>query len=46
MNPETIQQFTLLMCAIGNVIDNNPNVAHITYPEIWEWMNDILGMQE
>jgi len=37
------QQLTLLLMAIGNVIDDNPNVTHITLPEIWEWLNDILG---
>ena len=34
----------LLLKAIGNVIDNTKNVEHITYPEIWEWLDDILGM--
>jgi len=43
MRPGTLQNLHLLLCAIGNVIDENPNVEHITYPEIWEWLNDILG---
>ena len=42
----TKQQIVLLLNAIGNVIDDNPNVTHITYSEIWEWLNDILGMME
>ena len=46
MNGATMFQLQLLLSAIGNVIDDNPNVEHITYPEIWEWLNDILGMQE
>jgi len=33
-----------LLNAIGNVIDDDKDVTHITYPEIWEWLNDILGM--
>lgn len=37
------QQLTLLASAIGNAIDNNPNVTHITMSEVWEWINDILG---
>jgi len=37
------QQLTLLASAIGNVIDNNPNVIHITMSEVWEWIHDILG---
>lgn len=36
----------LLLKAIGNVIDDEKSVEHITYPEIWEWLNDILGMME
>ena len=43
MRPGTLQNLQLLLFAIGNVIDDNPNVEHITYPEIWEWLNDILG---
>jgi hypothetical protein len=39
------QQLQLLLNAIGNVIDNNPNVEHITFPEIWEWLNDIIGSE-
>jgi len=46
MKPGTKQNLQLLLCAIGNVIDDNPNVEHITLPEIWEWLNDILGDQE
>lgn len=46
MNGATLFQVQLLLSAIGNVIDNNPNVDHITFPEIWEWLNDILEMQE
>jgi len=37
-------QMQLLLCAIGNVIDERKDVEHITIPEIWEWLNDILGM--
>ena len=36
----------LLLHAIGNVIDDDPDVEHITIPEIWEWLNDILGMMD
>lgn len=46
MNGATMFQLQLLLTAIGSVIDNDQNVEHITYPEIWEWLNDILGMQE
>lgn len=46
MNGATLFQIQLLLSAIGNVIDDNPNVKHITYAEIWEWLNDIMGMQE
>ena len=41
---EVDMQVQLLLCAIGNVIDDNQDVEHITMPEIWEWLNDILGM--
>ena len=34
----------LLLAAIGNVIDERKDVVWITIPEIWEWLNDILGM--
>jgi len=46
MRPGTLQNLQLLLSAIGNVIDDNPNVEHITLPEIWEWLNDILGGME
>ena len=46
MNGATLFQIQLLLSAIGNAIDDNPNVEHITLPEIWEWLNDIMGMQE
>ncbi len=38
-------ELQLLLCAIGNVIDNDKNVEHITIPEIWEWLNDIMVMR-
>lgn len=38
----TNQQLMLLRSAIANVIDNNPNVTHITMGEIIEWIDDIL----
>jgi hypothetical protein len=38
-------ELQLLLSAIGNVIDKNPNVEHITIPEIWEWLNDIMAMR-
>ena len=41
---EALINVQLLLAAIGNVIDDNPSVIHITIPEIWEWLNDILGM--
>jgi len=28
------------------VIDDNQNVEHITLHEIWDWLDDILGMME
>ena len=42
------RQLQLLLSAIGNAIDETEGVEHITLPEIWEWLNDILGewMQE
>lgn len=46
MNGATLFQVQLLLSAIGNAIDKNPDVEHITLPEIWEWLNDIMGMQE
>jgi len=41
---EVEMQVQLLLAAIGNVIDERKDVLHITFPEIWEWLNDILGM--
>ena len=41
---EVEMQVQLLLAAIGNVIDERKDVQHITFPEIWEWLNDILGM--
>ena len=41
---EVEMQVQLLLAAIGNVIDERKDVQHITLPEIWEWLNDILGM--
>lgn len=40
---QLLQQLMLLRSAIGNVIDNNPNVCHITMNEIHEWIDDILA---
>ena len=37
-------QVQLLLAAIGNAIDGRTDVEHITLPEVWEWLNDILGM--
>ena len=37
------QQLILLKGAVGNVIDNNPNVCHITMNEIHQWIDDILA---
>jgi hypothetical protein len=45
-NGEQKRQLQLLLFAIGNVIDQNPVVEHISYGEIWAWLNDILGMEE
>jgi hypothetical protein len=39
-------EMQLLRAAVGNVIDDNQNVEHITLPEIWDWLDDILGMME
>jgi hypothetical protein len=41
---QVIYQIQLLRAAVGNVIDENENVEHITMPEIWQWLDDILGM--
>ena len=38
-------ELQLLLCAIGNVIDDVKDVEHITIPEIWEWLNDIIEMK-
>ena len=46
MNRRVIMQLQLLRSAVGNVIDNNPDVEHIMYDEIWQWIDDILGMIE
>lgn len=45
-NPKAqlIQQVFLLRCAIANAIDKNPNVNHITYNEILEWLDEIMEM--
>jgi len=40
---ELLQQLMLLRSAVGNVIDNNPNVCHITMNEIHQWIDDILA---
>lgn len=36
------QQLHLLFYAVSNVIDNNPNVQHITLEEVRDWIQDIL----
>lgn len=46
MNVGRERQLQLLLFAIGNVIDENPKVEHISYGEIWYWLNDILEMKE
>ena len=38
-------ELQLLLCAIGNVIDDVKDVEHITIPEIWEWLNDIMALR-
>ncbi len=38
-------ELQLLLFAIGNVIDDAKDVEHITIPEIWEWLNDIMAMR-
>ena len=43
---EVERQIQLLLCAIGNVIDDDRSVEHITMPEIWQWLNDILSMED
>lgn len=43
---ELLQQLMLLRSAVGNVIDNNPNVCHITMNEIHRWIDDILAKME
>ena len=39
-------QISLLQNAVGNVIDRNNAVEHITMPDIWEWLEDIMTMME
>lgn len=41
---EVLRQIMLLRAAVGNVIDNHPNVTHISLSEIWEWIDDIMAM--
>jgi len=41
---DVLRNIILLRCAVGNVIDNTPNVTHISLPEIWEWLDDIMVM--
>jgi len=43
---EIKRQIQLLLFAIGNVIDGEQGVEHITMPEIWQWLNDILSMED
>jgi len=43
---EILQQLMLLRSAVGNVLDNNPNVEHISLLEIWKWVDDIMVMVE
>ena len=43
---KTLQQIMLLRSAVGNVLDNNLNVVHISLPEIWKWLDDIMVMAE
>tara|TARA_Y100001973_G_C5080174_1_gene272070 strand:- start:361 stop:507 length:147 start_codon:yes stop_codon:yes gene_type:complete len=40
---QLLQQLILLRAAVGNVLDNNPNVCHITMGEIHQWIDDIVG---
>ena len=46
MNRQAMFELQLLRAAVGNVIDDNQNVEHITLAEIWDWLDDILGMME
>ena len=46
MEKQVVQQIVLLRNAVGNVIDENPNVQWITMPDIVRWLDDILGMIE
>ena len=46
MNRQVMFEMQLLRHAVGNVIDDNQNVEHITLHEIWDWLDDILGMME
>lgn len=46
MNRQVMFEMQLLRAAVGNVIDDNQNVEHITLAEIWDWLDDILGMME
>jgi len=36
-------QIQLLLCAIGNAIDEQQGVEHINLNEIHQWLNDILA---
>jgi len=40
------RQMRLLLSAIQNSIDEDPNVDHIGMPEIHQWLADILVMSE
>lgn len=41
------QQIMLLRSAVGNAIDHHEHSVHeINYNQIFEWLDDILGMIE
>ena len=40
---QLLQQLMLLRSAVGNAIDQNPLVCHITMNEIHQWIDDILA---
>ena len=54
MNRQVMFEMQLLRAAVGYLIaftnvehiTLHQNVEHITLPEIWDWLDDILGMME
>lgn len=41
---DALRNIILLRCAVGNVIDRSPNVTHINFAQIADWLDDIMVM--